>query len=99
MSRKTSGCGRVCPYKIIKERWRLVTLSRPPLPSSLLDVNAGVIVAGEGTIQSVGKRIFDEIMEVAPGKLMRAEILGHREFDIHTVPVLWQVMKKGTLNN
>jgi altronate dehydratase large subunit len=52
------------------------------------DVNAGVIVAGEGTIQTVGKQIFDEIVEVASGKLTRAEILGHREFDIHTMPVL-----------
>jgi altronate dehydratase large subunit len=52
------------------------------------DVNAGVIVAGEGTIQSVGRHIFDEITEVASGKLTRAEILGHCEFDIHSVPVL-----------
>jgi altronate dehydratase large subunit len=52
------------------------------------DINAGVIVTGEGTIQSVGQRIFDEIVEVASGKSTRAEILGHREFDIHSIPVL-----------
>ncbi len=52
------------------------------------DINAGVIVDGEGTIQSVGRRIFDEIVEVASGKLTRAEVLGHREFDIHSMPVL-----------
>ncbi len=52
------------------------------------DIDAGVIVSGEGTIQSVGQQIFEEIVEVASGKLTRAEILGHREFDIHTMPVL-----------
>ncbi|MBW1767511.1 MAG: UxaA family hydrolase [Deltaproteobacteria bacterium] len=52
------------------------------------DINAGVIVDGEGTIQSVGKQIFDKVLEVASGELTRAEILGHREFDIHSVTVL-----------
>ena len=52
------------------------------------DVNAGVIVTGDGTIRSVGKEIFNEIVDVASGKLTRAEVLGHREFDIHTVPVI-----------
>jgi len=54
-----------------------------------IDVNAGVIIDGEGTLQSVGQRIFKEIVEVASGKLTKAEILGHREFDIHSLgPVL-----------
>jgi len=52
------------------------------------DLNAGVIVDGEGTIQGVGRRIFDELLEVASGKLTRSEILGHREFDIHSIAVL-----------
>jgi altronate dehydratase large subunit len=54
-----------------------------------MDVNAGVIIDGEGTLQSVGQQIFKEIAEVASGKLTKAEILGHREFDIHSLgPVL-----------
>ena len=53
-----------------------------------IDINAGVIVDGEGTLQSVGRQIFDEVVEVASGKLVRAEILGHREFDIHSTIVL-----------
>ena len=52
------------------------------------DINAGVIVDGEGTIQSVGKQIFDKALEVASGELTRAEILGHREFDIHSIVVV-----------
>jgi len=54
-----------------------------------IDINAGVIVDGKGTLQSVGQQIFDEILEVASGKVTKAEILGHREFDIHSLgPVL-----------
>lgn len=50
-----------------------------------IDINAGTIVDGKGTIQSVGERIFNEVLEVASGKLTKAEILGHREFDIYAL--------------
>jgi len=52
------------------------------------DINAGVIVDGDGNLESVGEGIFDEVLEVASGKLTRSEILGHREFDIHSTIVL-----------
>ncbi|MBD3183448.1 galactonate dehydratase, partial [Candidatus Poribacteria bacterium] len=47
-----------------------------------MDINAGVVVDGKATIQDVGKKIFQEILEVASGKLTKSEILGHREFSI-----------------
>ena len=50
-----------------------------------MDINAGVIVDGQGTLRSVGEQIFNEIIEVASGKLTKAEVLGHREFDIHSL--------------
>jgi altronate dehydratase large subunit len=50
-----------------------------------IDVNAGAMLDGEETLQGMGERIFQEILEVASGKLTRAEILGHREFAIHTI--------------
>ncbi len=54
-----------------------------------IDINAGVIVDGQGSLRTVGEQIFNEIVEVASGKLTKAEILGHREFDIHSLgPVL-----------
>ena len=54
-----------------------------------MDINAGVIVDGEATLQEVGKGILNEIVEVASGKQTKAEILGHREFNIHTLgPIL-----------
>ena len=50
-----------------------------------IDVNAGTILDGEETLRSMGERLLDEIIEVASGKLTRAEVLGHREFAIHTI--------------
>jgi altronate dehydratase large subunit len=48
-----------------------------------IDINAGVIVDGEGTLETVGQEIFDKIVAVANGEVTKAEALGHREFDIH----------------
>jgi altronate hydrolase len=45
-----------------------------------MDVNAGAIADGESTVQQVGRRIFDLIMEVAGGHRTCAERLGHKEF-------------------
>ena len=50
-----------------------------------IDVNAGGILDGEENLESMGQRLFEEILEVASGKLTKAEILGHREFAIHTI--------------
>ncbi len=50
-----------------------------------MDINAGIILDGTGTIESIGERIFQEIIEVASGKSTRAEILGHHEFAIHSL--------------
>lgn len=47
-----------------------------------IDINAGTVIDGDETPQEVGRRIFDEILEVASGKLTKSEILGHREFSI-----------------
>jgi altronate dehydratase large subunit len=50
-----------------------------------IDLNAGAILDGEETLQSLGERLFQEIIEVASGELTKAEILGHQEFAIHTI--------------
>ncbi|MDQ1328871.1 MAG: altronate dehydratase large subunit [Candidatus Poribacteria bacterium] len=47
-----------------------------------MDINAGTIVDGTETIEEVGEKIYDEILEIASGKLTKSEILGHREFSI-----------------
>lgn len=50
-----------------------------------IDINAGVILDSGESIQSVGEQIFKEIINVASGKLTKAEILGHNEFAIHPI--------------
>jgi altronate dehydratase large subunit len=50
-----------------------------------IDINAGTILDGDESIEDVGGRIFQQIIEVASGKLTRAEILGHSEFAIHGI--------------
>ena len=50
-----------------------------------MDINAGGISDGKATIQSVGDEIIQEMIEVASGKLTRAELLGHCEFAIQSI--------------
>lgn len=50
-----------------------------------IDINAGVILDSGESIQSVGEQIFKEIIDVASGKLTKAEIIGHHEFAIHPI--------------
>jgi len=49
-----------------------------------IDINAGDILEGEASMKSIGEQIFNEIIEVASGKITKAEILGHNEFAIHS---------------
>jgi altronate dehydratase large subunit len=50
-----------------------------------IDIDAGVIMEGTATIESVGEALFREIIEVASGKPTKAELLGHGEFAIHSL--------------
>jgi galactarate dehydratase len=42
----------------------------------LMDVDAGPVASGEATIEEMGERIFDTILEVASGRATAAEALG-----------------------
>ena len=54
-----------------------------------IDLNAGAILDGGESIRSIGERILKEIVDVASGRLTRAEVLGHDEFAIHNIgPVI-----------
>lgn len=44
-----------------------------------IDINAGEILQGKKTLQQMGEEIYQEILEVASGKMVKAEILGHDE--------------------
>jgi altronate dehydratase large subunit len=50
--------------------------------SENMDLNAGTIIEGEETLDSVGHRIFDEITQVCSGKLTKAEIFKQHDFGI-----------------
>jgi altronate hydrolase len=45
-----------------------------------IDLNAGRIIDGEATVESVGREILDELLAVASGKRTASELLGHHEF-------------------
>ena len=45
-----------------------------------MDVDAGRILEGRGTLQEVGQEIFDAVRDVANGAPSKSEGLGHREF-------------------
>ncbi len=45
-----------------------------------LDLSAGGVIDGTETIDEVGKRVFDRIVEVATGLQAKAEVHKHREF-------------------
>ena len=45
-----------------------------------MDINAGRIADGETTVESLGREIFDELLQVASGKRTASERMGHQEF-------------------
>jgi len=48
-----------------------------------MDINAGTIVEGNESVEQVGRRIFNEIREVASGKQTKAEIFGYDSFSVY----------------
>ena len=47
-----------------------------------IDVNASTVITGEESIESVGERIFNEILEVASGKETLGEKFGYDNFSV-----------------
>jgi len=52
-----------------------------------IDVNAGAILKGRDTIETVGERIFRLLLDVANGEKTKAERRGHWEFGINRIGV------------
>jgi len=50
-----------------------------------IDVDLSGVIAGTSTIAEAGRRIFEELVAVAEGKLTKAERLGHTEFSIYRI--------------
>jgi altronate dehydratase len=45
-----------------------------------MDVDAGRILEGRGTLQEVGREIYTKALQVAAGEPTQSERLGHQEF-------------------
>jgi altronate dehydratase large subunit len=50
-----------------------------------MDLDAGTVVTGSESVAEVGRRVFDEMLEVASGKQTKAEILGYNDFAINRI--------------
>jgi altronate hydrolase len=48
--------------------------------SANMDLDAGPVASGEATVEQIGRRIFDLVLEVASGRRTSSERHGHREF-------------------
>ncbi|MBW2339419.1 MAG: UxaA family hydrolase [Deltaproteobacteria bacterium] len=78
-----TGCGGTFGHAIvpmIKVTGNPETYSKMP---GDMDINAGTIITGEESIDSVGRRIFDEVIEVASGKATLGETLGYHNFSVY----------------
>ncbi len=45
-----------------------------------IDLDASPIISGEETVEQVGRRIYELVLQVASGERPVAEIMGHAEF-------------------
>lgn len=45
-----------------------------------MDIDAGKIILGQGSVDTVGEEIFQRTLEVAKGEPSKSEAMGHREF-------------------
>jgi altronate dehydratase large subunit len=52
-----------------------------------LDLNVGPIIQGKETVKEAGKRIFEEVIATASGKLSKAEKLGQKDFSIFKIAI------------
>jgi len=48
-----------------------------------IDLNVGTVIEGLETIEETSAKLFDELLEVASGKMTKAESSGHKEFAIY----------------
>ena len=49
--------------------------------NDITDINAGTVISGEDTIESMGEKILDHVIKVASGELdSKAVLHGHNDF-------------------
>lgn len=48
--------------------------------NDIIDISAGTVISGEDTIQTMGEKILEHLIDVASGKEAKAEIKGQNDF-------------------
>jgi altronate dehydratase large subunit len=77
-----SGCGGTFGHAVVPF---IKVTGNPEIYSRMaddMDINAGTIITGEESVDSVGKRIYQEIIDVASGKQTIGEIMGYDNFSV-----------------
>lgn len=90
----TTGRGTPVGYAlapVIKVVSNSTAYSRMPGDS---DINAGSVIDGDSSIEEVGRKIFDLVLEVANGQVTRAEINKQNHFAIRHDGFLWPSLKE-----
>ncbi len=83
----TTGRGSVCGFKPVPTLKLASNTEMYRRLSDDMDVNCGLIVDGQSTVQEMGETIFRLILETASGKQTRSELLGFGDSEF----VPWQI--------
>lgn len=83
----TTGRGSVCGFKPVPTLKLASNTEMYRRLSDDMDVNCGIIVDGQSTVQEMGETIFRMILETASGKQSRSELLGFGDNEF----VPWQI--------
>ena len=83
----TTGRGSVCGFKPVPTLKLASNTEMYRRLSDDMDVNCGLIVDGQSTVQEMGEAIFRLILETASGKQTRSELLGFGDSEF----VPWQI--------
>ena len=83
----TTGRGSVCGFKPVPTLKLASNTEMYRRLSDDMDVNCGLIVDGQSTVQEMGELIFRLILEIASGKQTRSELLGFGDNEF----VPWQI--------
>lgn len=78
-----SGCGGTFGHAIVPF---IKVTGNPEIYDRMpddMDINAGTVITGEESVDSVGQRIFKEIVAVASGKQTLGESLGYNNFSVY----------------
>ena len=83
----TTGRGSVSGFKPVPTLKLASNTEMYARLSDDMDVNCGLIVDGQSTVQEMGETIFRRILETASGKQTRSECLGFGDNEF----VPWQI--------